>query len=44
MTTITMTTTRTPAVVTGVLTATRFAGHFAAALVGVMFLGRHSGH
>ncbi len=44
MTAITMTTTRTPAFVTGVLTTTRFLGHFLAALVGVTFLGRHIDH
>ncbi|CAL9399343.1 hypothetical protein SUDANB95_01416 [Actinosynnema sp. ALI-1.44] len=46
MTTITMTTTqtKTPVVPHGLLTAARFLGHFLAALVGVIFLGRGMEH
>ncbi|MFI9816716.1 hypothetical protein [Saccharothrix variisporea] len=46
MTAITMTTalTRTAAPTTALVTATRFLGHFLAALVGVIFLGRGMEH
>ncbi|MBB5959096.1 hypothetical protein FHS29_005716 [Saccharothrix tamanrassetensis] len=44
MAAITMTSTKTPAIVTGVATATRFVGHFLAALVGVALLGRDLDH
>ncbi|WP_309114841.1 hypothetical protein [Saccharothrix sp.] len=46
MTTITMTPaqTRTATVPAGLLTAARFLGHFLAALVGVIFLGRGMEH